>query len=155
MSRYAPVATTDHDDHLESQYSEYEIPNSPPPSFRSRSPSPRESAADRELNDTFDSPSDDEDEDEDGHGHGEGQGDRQRLIHSSSASERAHPQTSPTNESRPVERRVTQLPVFAPSTIYGGGGGNDGVFANLSAKPTRGEEMDEKPPVRMPDDIDL
>ena len=24
---------------------------------------------------------------------------------------------------------------------------NDGVFANLSAKPTRGEELDEKPPV--------
>lgn len=50
-----------------------------------------------------------------------------------------------------VERRVTQLPVFAPATAprrYGGPG-NDGVFANLSAKPERGVDADaeEKPPV--------
>jgi hypothetical protein len=51
-----------------------------------------------------------------------------------------------------VERRVTQLPVFPPATnargarIYGGGN-NDGVFANMSAKPVPGEEVDEKPPV--------
>jgi hypothetical protein len=49
-----------------------------------------------------------------------------------------------------IERRVTQLPVFTPQPnttgrVYGGGQ-NDGVFANLSAKPTRGEELEEKPP---------
>lgn len=52
-----------------------------------------------------------------------------------------------------IERRVTQLPVFQnqsteprSSRVYGGGN-NDGVWANLSAKPTRGEDVDEKPPV--------
>jgi len=47
-----------------------------------------------------------------------------------------------------VETRVTQYPAFATTTsrVYGGGNANDGVFANLSAKPTHGEELDEKPP---------
>ena len=53
---------------------------------------------------------------------------------------------------RGVERRVTQLPGFAPTAggkVYGGGNAvHDGVFANLSAKPERGgEDPDEKPPV--------
>jgi hypothetical protein len=55
-----------------------------------------------------------------------------------------------------IERRVTQLPVFQnqsteprTSRVYGGGN-NDGVWANLSAKPTRGEEVEEKPPVCTP-----
>ena len=53
-----------------------------------------------------------------------------------------------------IERRVTQWPVVEPSTrdMAGRGGGltNDGVFANMSAKPVVGgeEEADEKPPVR-------
>jgi len=54
----------------------------------------------------------------------------------------------PSNPPR-IERRVTQLPVFAPRTtgrVYGSGNANDGVFANLSAKPCRGDEADEKPP---------
>ena len=52
-----------------------------------------------------------------------------------------------------IERRVTQWPVVASSTrdTAGRGGGltNDGVFANMSAKPGVGgdEEADEKPPV--------
>ena len=51
-----------------------------------------------------------------------------------------------------IERRVTQWPMFAPTrTTAGRGGGlsNDGVFANMSAKPGVGgdEESDEKPPV--------
>jgi len=63
-----------------------------------------------------------------------------------------------SDEVRPrgIERRVTQLPAFVPvppasaagaarGRVYGGGQ-NDGVFANLSAKPTRGEELEEKPP---------
>lgn len=59
----------------------------------------------------------------------------------------------------PLQRRVTELPSFVSQAaaatsqwgtrIFGGGSmANDGVFANLSAKPTRGEELEEKPPVR-------
>lgn len=53
-----------------------------------------------------------------------------------------------------IERRVTQWPVVEPTTTgttgRGGGLTNDGVFANMSAKPGVGgeEEADEKPPVR-------
>lgn len=55
-----------------------------------------------------------------------------------------------SSERPAVERRVTQLPVFPPATRTGriyGGGNTDGVFANMSAKPVAGEEVDEKPPV--------
>lgn len=142
----------------------YPIPASPPPSFHSRASSPTAASrrllsddpltndADRTLADAFDSPSDDDDSDDDD---GDGMDDRQRLM-------RGQPE-SPRNEQqeteRPVqgfERRVTQLPAFqAPSgaartgQVYGGGQ-NDGVWANLSAKPTRGEDLEEKPPVRTP-----
>ena len=142
---------------------QHSIPNSPPPSFRSHASSPQSrrhsvsshdplrSEAERTLADTFDAPSDD-DEDE----HSENGGDdRQRLI-------RGNPSTSNGGEAddedvRPgrIQRRVTELPTFVPSPapgangpVYGGGNSvHDGVFANLSAKPTRGEELDEKPPV--------
>lgn len=62
--------------------------------------------------------------------------------------------------SRPgVERTVTEIPTFiptapgAPNRVYGSGGhnqftsANDGVFANLNAKPERGEKLEEQPPV--------
>jgi hypothetical protein len=51
-----------------------------------------------------------------------------------------------------MQRQVTELPNFAPTSgarVYGGGSGraNDGVFANLSAKPERvGEKVEEQPP---------
>ena len=48
-------------------------------------------------------------------------------------------------------RRTTELPTFNTQTPASGrvyGGGNGGVWANLSAKPTRGEDLEEKPPVR-------
>jgi hypothetical protein len=60
-------------------------------------------------------------------------------------------------------RRLTEMPVFLPRTapaggtprrVYGGGSAsvNDGVFANLSAKPEKGEKVEEeKPPVRRND----
>lgn len=140
-----------------------QIPNSPPPSFRSRASSPssahREdhiytendpltSDADRELADTFDSPSDDEDEDtHDGD-------DRQRLMQGEASTRDNNENGEPTQAppARRIERRITQLPVFAPRTgrVYGGGNANDGVFSNLTAKPARGEVEDEKPPVRIP-----
>ena len=133
------------------------IPSSPPPSFHSRASSPSGGAsqrlpaddplhndADRTLADTFDSPSGDEDSDNE-----DEVDDRQRLM-------RGQPETQPAGSEETVrmsvQRRVTQLPVFNTSAprsgrIYGAGN-NDGVFANLSAKPTRGEDVEEKPPVR-------
>jgi len=44
-----------------------------------------------------------------------------------------------------VERPVYN--VVAPSGRRVGGGQTDGVFANLSAKPTVGEKLEEHPPV--------
>ena len=53
-----------------------------------------------------------------------------------------------------IERRPTQFPAFVPQQpvtgrVYGGGSGSDGVFANLSAKPERGEKVEEHPPVSL------
>ena len=52
------------------------------------------------------------------------------------------------------QRRMTELPrsSLVPShgatgVVYGGGSASDGVFANLDAKPERGEKTDEQPPV--------
>lgn len=125
-------------------------PASPPPSFHSRASSPTSRRLlfddplthneDRTLADTFDSDSDD-DEDEDG------RDDRQRLM-------RGNPQPEDDDVPPPpgIQRRVTELPTFNTQTPASGrvyGGGNGGVWANLSAKPTRGEDVEEKPPVRM------
>ena len=130
-------------------------PNSPPPSFRSRNSSRRQSRDDarqseeeRDLNDAFDAPSDDDDDDQD----------QRRLIsHSRRAS--ADSPTAITSSSSPPprpsipERRVTEIPVFTPSApstgtrvIGGGSSANDGVFANITAKPRAGEDLEEKPP---------
>lgn len=131
-----------------------QIPNSPPPSFRSRTSSPssrHNTEVDQNLADTFDADGSDSDEDNDGD-------DRQRLMRgtpSSSLTEQVDTQTTTTSEtSRPpvVERRVTHIPAFVPvpatgGRVYGGGSGSDGVFANLSAKPERGEKVEEHPPV--------
>ena len=129
------------------------IPNSPPPSFRSRASSPtsrHNEPVDQNLADTFDADGLDSDEENDGD-------DRQRLMRgtpSTSSAEGIHtPATTTTDGERPappVERRATYLPVFAPTTgrVYGGGSASDGVFANLSAKPETGEKTEEHPPVR-------
>jgi hypothetical protein len=125
-------------------------PASPPPSFHSRASSPNGGASrrllsddplandeDRTLADTFDSDSDD-DEDADG------RDDRQRLM-------RATPRPDDEPATPGIQRRVTEIPVFNTQTPSSGrvyGGGNGGVWANLSAKPTRGEDAEEKPPVR-------
>jgi hypothetical protein len=128
-------------------------PASPPPSFHSRASSPNNGASrrllsddpltneeDRTLADTFDS---DSDEDEDG----DGRDDRQRLMRGNPSQADEEPLT-PT-----VQRRVTEIPTFntqAPTSGRVYGGGNGGVWANLSAKPTRGEDAEEKPPVPTP-----
>lgn len=125
-------------------------PASPPPSFHSRASSPttRRLLADdplahpqdRTLADTFDSDSDDDDDEH-------GRDDRQRLM-------RGNPPPDDAAAAPPaIQRRMTELPAFntqAPATGRVYGGGNGGVWANLSAKPTRGEDVEEKPPVCMP-----
>jgi hypothetical protein len=138
------VADRDDDDHVEGPAP---IPSSPPPPFRSRPVSPDSqrllarddplaTEADRTLAETFDDGSDDEDD-----------GDDRRLLVRTDTTE-----ADDTTPSEPdVERRLVELPAFTPrpGKAYGSGGANDGVFANLSAKPTRGEELDEKPPVSL------
>lgn len=107
---------------------------------------------DQNLADTFDADGSDSDEENDGD-------DRQRLMRgtpSASSAEQVNPESTPTASSRPtvIERRNTHIPAFVPPTrptpngrVYGGGSGSDGVFANLSAKPERGAEKEEHPPV--------
>ncbi|APA14347.1 hypothetical protein SS1G_11836 [Sclerotinia sclerotiorum 1980 UF-70] len=121
-------------------------PTSPPPSFRSRgsSPSSRHHATpvDQNLADTFgDDGSDDEDNDGD---------DRQRLMRGNPSSSTERLTETSGDENRPAtQRTITAVPTFVPPTggrVYGGGSGSDGVFANLSAKPERGEKQEEHPP---------
>lgn len=145
------VQTHDDDDHVAGQNSQ-PIPNSPPPSFRSRNSSRRNSVqhhdddADRDIDDAFAAPSDDESD------HDVPDADRRRLVQSNG---RDSPELSAPIHPPQLGRRVTEINMFLPGgsrsnntrTIGGGSSANDGVFANISAKPTRGEELDEKPPV--------
>ena len=142
----------------EGHQASHTVPSSPPPSFRSRASSlssrhllssedPITSDAERTLADTFDDGAVSDNESNDGD-------DRQRLM-------RGNPQPpSADNEERPaLQRAVTEFPTFptaapgtlaAPVRVYGGGArpsSNDGVFANLSAKPEHGEKLEEQPPV--------
>jgi hypothetical protein len=151
---YMQISTRDDDDHISGPPT---MPASPPPPFTSRPGSPSDTNAllerhdpladdaERTLAETFDSPSDD-DEDDDQNRDGEDRGARRRLIPSSENNTQGR---ETRNSEPPVERRVTQYPAFAPTTtrLYGSGRANDGVFANLSAKPSQTEEVDEKPPV--------
>jgi len=160
--RYAAVnqQDEDNDDSPITLTSHRGIPSSPPPSFHSRTSSPSsrrllrqdplENDADRDLADTFD-----DGEESDAENDGD---DRQRLMRAdTSRSASLHtPETSPLSQSQSaqpprIERRVTEIPAFRPQqptrAIPGGPKPtNDGVFANLSAKPTAGEPLDDKPP---------
>lgn len=135
--------------------SQHDTPHSPPPSFRSRTSSPssrrllnqdplhtENNDRDQDMADAFDD-SDNEDESDD----------RQRLMRNntsrsvSSQNGSAPPQhlTAPPT----IERRVTSIPSFAPTTTPRAAPkpASDGVFANLSAKPSAGgEPTDDKPP---------
>jgi hypothetical protein len=130
------VSNTDEHDHVHGP-----VPSSPPPPFSSRPSSPHNpllshdpliADEDRTLEDAFGAPSDDEDDEDETTDESE----RRRLV--------TRQNTEPA-----VETRVTQYPAFAPTTtrLYGTGRANDGVFANLSAKPSQTDEADEKPPV--------
>lgn len=141
-------------------------PNSPPPSFRSRSSSPssrrllhgdpiRQDEDDNALADAFGSEDDSDDEEE--------PDDRQRLMRANpdpySPADNGQTATSSSSESRTesqdrsavaaMTRRPTILPSF--TTLSGNSRSvaqsNDGVFANLAAKPERGEKNEDLPPV--------
>ncbi|KAL9119945.1 MAG: hypothetical protein Q9187_003502, partial [Circinaria calcarea] len=147
------------------------IPASPPPSFRSHASSPLlhqpthsspdSSDADRTLADTFG-----DGEGTDGESDGEGD-DRQRLMRVSASSV----DSSPNGADRPgrMQRRITELPTFISPANRGNtntaatantiatlthsrgvtvplSSSNDGVFANLDAKPELGEKTEEQPP---------
>lgn len=140
-------------------------PNSPPPSFRSRASSPLSrhllstqdpvaSEAERTLADTFDDGSDSDDED---NNNGD---DRQRLmrantVQSDTDQRVVHDGDRPsfpgiiTRRPGTVSAVATSVPV-RPNTggaPYSSFAQNDGVFANLNAKPERGEKLEEQPPV--------
>ncbi|ORY09732.1 hypothetical protein BCR34DRAFT_567842 [Clohesyomyces aquaticus] len=163
--RYERIAEHDEEDSSPvTPQQPYPVPASPPPSFHSRASSPTAPSsrrllsddplatdAERTLADTFDSPSDEDDSDDE---NGDGMDDRQRLMRGNPTDNQTTDATRTSDEAAApragIQRRVTQLPVFntsapVPGRIYGGGQ-NDGVFANLSAKPTRGEDLEEKPP---------
>ena len=136
-------------------------PSSPPPSFRSRASSPSSrrllgsenpitTDAERTLNDTFDDGSDSEDDN--------AGDDRQRLMHNNSSQATTGPQDSGDRPALP--RAVTTLPPSSTPAALGAAitaptrrpapinlSQNDGVFANLDAKPERGEKFEEQPPV--------
>ncbi|KAI4108993.1 MAG: hypothetical protein L6R37_000711 [Teloschistes peruensis] len=163
--RYEPVANSDRDeDHPHSPVNEdfHSIPSSPPPSFRSRASSlishhllasqdPLVSEADRTLADTFDDGSASDAESNDG---GD---DRQRLMRGNTIPPPEGPTQTTVSEGGipvPLQRTVTEFPSIVPvapertrgmpySTFASS---NDGVFANLSAKPERGEKLEEEKP---------
>lgn len=157
----------EHDDHDTpiTSASRQSTPSSPPPSFRSRASSPtsrrlisrddplhNEEGEDHTLADTFDDGEASDAED--------GSDDRQRLMRADpeavvreTEQQRQQHQPTPTitsDQRSPMPRRVTELPIFTPTATrpQQPRGGNDGVFANLAAKPERGDNIDEKPPVR-------
>ncbi|KAI1747609.1 hypothetical protein F4782DRAFT_520603 [Xylaria castorea] len=131
------------------------IPNSPPPSFRSRSSSAdrRRHNVDSDLADAFDTDGDDSDDEPD---------DRQRLVrgnsfpHSQSVVAPAATSTAETETGHFASGPPsTQSQPFAAgqgaqsttnSRIYGGGIQSDGVFSNMTARPERGEKVVEEAP---------
>lgn len=157
MKRTCQVAANDaHDDAVTSLATA--IPDSPPPSFRSypssRRPSRdnlRRSEEERDLDNAFDAPSDDGEDDDNLR-------DRQRLISSTEAPSPAesgpHEQAGGTTRPDMPGRTTTTIPSYAPGSSSGRPVGssqaNDGVFANLNAKPRAGDDLEEKPPVSLP-----
>ncbi|MCJ1295114.1 hypothetical protein MMC34_006675 [Xylographa carneopallida] len=145
-------------------YDSQPIPSSPPPSFRSRASSPSSqhlisqdpiaSDAERTLADTFD---DGQASDDEGDNEGD---DRQRLMRRASTvqeQENSSANWSTVRQTQPISggqanSAIANVPVpsvRAPSsgTAYATfSSSNDGVFANLDAKPERGEKTEDQPP---------
>lgn len=136
---------------------------SPPPSFRSHASSPTfrrllsrddplDNEEDQTLADTFDDGevSDAEDDVDDRQRLMRGDPDAAALEAEQLDEQKPTTTTTTTPDTRrsPMPRRVTELPAFSPTVPrQQPRGGNDGVFANLAAKPERGDNGDEKPPV--------
>lgn len=139
-------------------------PSSPPPSFRSRASSPSSrhffsedpitTEAKRTLADTFD---DGSDSDDDGHNEGD---DRQRLMRANTHQSESEQLVVHDGNGSNLPGAVTRMPVVippvssnVPTRTHAGAPpstfsqSNDGVFANLNAKPERGEKLEEQPPV--------
>ncbi|EGX89972.1 metal homeostatis protein bsd2 [Cordyceps militaris CM01] len=117
------------------------VPNSPPPSFRSRASSrTRRNQVDSDLADAFDSDNDSDDETDD----------RQRLVRQVAAT----PATTASGSTSPAPVAPYTPPSAASASattrgrVVGGGVGTDGVFANMSARPEReaAVEKEEMPP---------
>ena len=132
-----------------SQDGEIQTPSSPPPPFRSRAssiasrrhPSQQSSGpVDRTLEDTFDTGPNADGEEE------PVEDDRQRLMRDAATF------TTRDSGSHPgFARAMPALPsIFSSNRNRNAASAavsNDGVFANLNAKPERGEKMEEQPPV--------
>ena len=77
-------------------------------------------------------------------------------MRSAASVQQGDSQDRPTSR---VQRRTTELPAFVnpspPAAQMTGvpfatfSSANDGVFANLNAKPEKGEKVEELPPVRL------
>ncbi|KAI1385178.1 uncharacterized protein F4822DRAFT_412272 [Hypoxylon trugodes] len=125
------------------------IPNSPPPSFHSRTSSleRRRQNVDPTLADAFDAEDDDSDDEPD---------DRQRLVRGNSfpISNNTSSQNSDGGDIRPSVpggqpsqwSSSTAIPPQPGSRVYGGGIQSDGVFSNMMARPERGEKIVEEAP---------
>ncbi|KAK5625414.1 hypothetical protein RRF57_001130 [Xylaria bambusicola] len=157
--RYERVNTQDDDAETPSTPSSLRpqrIPNSPPPSFHSRSSSAdrRIHSVNSDLADAFDADADDSDEEPD---------DRQRLVRGNSfpvsqtsaatSSVQTTPRETETQQSRPNQSQPqshSAVNTGAQSTmnsrVYGGGIQSDGVFSNMTARPERGEKIVEEAP---------
>jgi hypothetical protein len=146
-----PQITTHDDDEVDSPIissGNNHVPTSPPPSFRSRDSSPTSRRlldqdplnhdGERDLEDAFGDGSDDENEEDD----------RQRLMRANPTDQQVNTTSSNSVSQPAIERRVTELPAFRAPARPLDQQANDGVFANLGAKLERGEQVDEKPPVR-------
>lgn len=129
----------------------YPVPNSPPPSFHSRTSSStlrNRQVQDPTLADAFDADDSDSDDEPD---------DRQRLVRQNSdplqAASSSQHLISPTDGSGANTPGSPELQATATASrsnrIVGSGIQSDGVFTNLTAKPERGgTEKEEQPPVR-------
>ena len=166
---YTQVSANDEDpipEQLQRISTAESTPSSPPPSFRSRASSPSSrrllssdpvaSEAERTLADTFD---DGSDSDDDGNSQGD---DRQRLMRASTTQSEAEQRVVHDGDRPDLSTTTTRLPgqmtpaSNVPARPYTGGApfssfshSNDGVFANLNAKPERGEKVEEQPPVSL------
>jgi len=132
------------------------IPASPPPSFRSRSPSltlRRNQTVDPTLADAFESDNDASEDEDDV---------RQRLVRRPTAEQqpqqRNHAFSQPVASSASAQHSASSGSASTAGAssnrpilgrVFGGGMQSDGVFSNLSARPEVGSqvEKDEAPPV--------